>query len=329
MIWHLTRAVLIIVALHVNVAESYKDPMKFLLVSNARNGTISYLHLPASGSFSGSEKVITLIPGGGDLVHPQGLAVDHHRKRLLVADPNIQKVLAFPLSVGSKSTLTVGHKVTLASNVESRWVAVDGRGNIFFTNEAKNQILKIPSQGGPAEAVYSGGPDNLGSGVSAPGGISTDNFHLFWTNKVDGDKAGVLITAPNMPSASKGVSAIANNMIKSYGICLALDDIYYTAPEKTVYGMNKNVGVPTKVVDSLVNPRGCVWDGDSTIYVADRGLGGIYYFLGPQATLQQTSVQKVADAEDAFGVAIFSSRCRCMMTTVYFINLVAWITRMI
>jgi len=283
---------------------AYEKPTKFLLASNARSGSISYLQIPASGKFSG-EKMRVLIPGGGALVHPQGLAVDTHRKRLLLADPNLRKIIAYPLVVSggqwSPTSLVAGKMVTVAEDVEARWVAVDGRGNVYYSNEASNSILKIPADDGRPEVVYTGGD------VSGPGGVDTDNFNLFWSNKVNGKEVGSLVSAPVVPHNAQGPRVLSSNIDKSYGVCSALDQVYYTADSSSVYGVSRSGGIPTTIANSFGNPRGCAWDGDSTVYVADRGKGGIFYFSGPQAAMREEEVQKAADLDNAFGVAVFSS----------------------
>jgi len=309
-----------LLALAVWFVQAYEEPSKFLLASDAKNGSVSYMLLPASGVFSGSEKMKLLVKGGA-LVHPQGLAVDQHRKRLIIADPNIQKVVAYPLHVDD-AHLRVGKMQTLAKNVEARWVAADGRGNVFFSNEAGNEIMKISSEGGLPQAVYAGGA------VSGPGGIVTDNFNLFWTNKVNGESTGVLVSAPVPPKAARGVIAsapkgaklLSKNMEKAYGVCMALDVIYYTASVSSVYGVKRSGGDAVKIANSLVNPRGCAWDGEDTMYVADRS-GGIFYFPAPQADLAETRVNKAVDFDNAFGVAVFVSDCRCAANHRFFIYL--------
>lgn len=256
----------------------------------------------------------TLIGGGGDLQSPQGLHIDHHRKRLLLADPKLKKVLAYPL-YASGDSLEAGASIELADDVEARWVVADGRGNVFFSDEAKNKILKIPPNGGKPEVIYTGGANK----VSGPGGVVTDNFNLFWTNKVNGKSSGSLVSGPMVPNSSQPVTVLSKNIAKSYGVCMSMDDIFYTADVANVYGMKRTGGKPTRIANSLGNPRGCAWDGDSTIYVADRGNNGIFYFPAPQAAaqLEEIRVSKAVDLDDAFGVAIFVSGCRRVVSQVF------------
>lgn len=289
------------------VTCAYKEPRKFLIASDAQDGTIAYKLLPRRGETGGSPNstMQTLISSGSPLWHPQGIAVDQYRKRLLVADPSAKKVLAFPLVVdGSELHIGMSGAVTLANNVAARWVTVNGQGDVFFTVEESNSIYKVASNGSQPQAVYSGGS------VVSPGGVDTDNFNLFWANKVGGLQTGVLLEAPSIPDLAQAPRILSSNIPKSYGVCIAMDAVYYTGDTAAVYSAKRGGGPISLVTGTLGNPRGCAWDGESRIYVADRGLGGIYKFSGPQV-LSQTRVDKFVDFPNAFGVAIFSSSRRC------------------
>merc|ERR1719498_901406 len=114
------------------------------------------------------------------LKSPQGLAVDQVRNKLYVADPDSPKIFMYQLSFSNGVLFTDGKQSVAAQNVESRWVAVDSVGSIFFTDERQNMIQKVS-----AENILKGNPTpvTLYSGqsvaeVSSPGGIAVDNFHL-------------------------------------------------------------------------------------------------------------------------------------------------------
>lgn len=292
---------------------AYAQSPGFLVVSAPRNSKVSWVRLPEGNAYTGA-RVTTLIDSG--LQHPQGIAVDQKRKRLYVADPDVQKIYSYQLILNGNHLSTDGKQSIISHSAESRWVAVDGVGNVFFSDEPRNLILKVSAEkalrgGDPPEpeVVYNG---NSVAEVNEPGGVAVDNFHIFWTNKHFGTQAGSVIRGSETPSDSlraggqstSTVSVLARNVAKSYGVCMALGNIYYTDANKYLYGVKKTGGSFTEVSSQLVHPRGCAWDGDGTVYVADRGANAVYAFAGNMHTLSRAELTKAYDFEDAFGLAV-------------------------
>jgi len=303
---HLLDAVVLLCV----ASGSYTPPAKYLIISNARNGTIGYVKVPPRGNATAAR---TLIASG--LGHPQGIAVDQKRQLLLVADSELKKVVSYGLSVQRDGALAVDEQTPLAENVEARWVAVDGRGNVYFSDELANRILTVPARrvldGDTASEVAFPRPGAAGR-VSAPGGVAVDNFHVYWTNKASGSEAGTVVkgleAAPNATDVAlqQAPAALVSNVGKAYGVCVAIDNIFFTAPERYVYAVKSSGANLTTVSGSLQNPRGCAWDGDSVVYVADRSANGVFAFPGPMVSLTAVEPTQVVHFEDAFGVAVFS-----------------------
>jgi len=289
------------------------EAANFLVMSAPRLSKISYVKVPDNGHLTTDILPLVLIDRG--LRHPQGIAVDQKRKKLFVADPDMQKIYAYSLLVTEETLGTDGQQFIVAQNSESRWVAVDGVGNVFFSNEAQSQILKVAAtrvlRGDPsAEVVYDGAGV---SQVSRPGGVAVDNFHVFWTNKLSGNQVGSLVKGAEIPETlSNGVaitlsvSVLAKNVARSYGVCTALDNIFYTDADKYLYGVKKSGGAIASISGKFKQPRGCVWDGDGTVYVADKGDGAVYSFAGNMHSLAPVQITKVLQFEDAFGLAMVS-----------------------
>mmetsp|Transcript_43274 Transcript_43274/g.123821 ORF Transcript_43274/g.123821 Transcript_43274/m.123821 type:complete len:352 (-) Transcript_43274:47-1102(-) len=300
------------------------NPAKFLIVSAPREGKISYMRVQRGGSIkrvgTPADSEMKVLIGSG-LVHPQGLAVEQVRQQLLVADPDAQKIWSYPL-ISSGGTLSVGSPTVLAENTEARWVAVDGSGNIFFSDEPRNQILKITREqalvGNSTPAVVYDG--TALTQVSSPGGLAVDSFHAFWVNKQSGTQVGSVVRGPagqtgrallqvqdqHQNAQLQRIVPLSKNSDKSYGLCLAMNNVYYTQPESIVFGIKKMGSEAVTVTNRLKNPRGCAWDGDGTVYVADRGAGAVYSFAGNMRELSAVQISKTVDFEDAFGVAVFS-----------------------
>jgi len=285
----------------------------FLIMSAPRNSKISYVKLPDNGDFSHLQPH-TLIDTG--LRHPQGIAVDQKRKWLYVADPDVLKIYAYRLKINGNTLATDGRQMVISRDAESRWVSVDGLGNVFFSDEPQNLIMRMPMKkifrgDTTPEIVYNG---HQISQVSKPGGVAVDNFHVYWTNKHIGTMAGSLVKGAENPeidgSPKDTISVMAQNSAKSYGVCLALGNVFFTDADRSVYGVKKSGGEIAEVSGQLKHPRGCVWDGDGTVYVADRGANAVYSFAGNMHHLSHVQLSKAFDFEDAFGLAVIASAPR-------------------
>lgn len=267
-----------------------------------------YVRVKQGGMEATSEKPKTLV--GGQLKAPQGLAVDVPRSKLYVADPDLKQIKAYRL-YSSGDYLAASDANVAIDNVESRWVAVDSGGHVYATDEGKNLVLKQSLQNmaagnTTADVIYDG---KTVSGVSAPGGIAVDSYYTYWANKATGMKAGSVVkgkTAPELATLQTAWTPIASNSDKTYGVCMATNSIFYTQPDAVLYGVKKRGGTPAVVSDRLTNPRGCAWDGDGTVYVADRGANAVFSFAGNMQTIGAAMVQRAVSVDDAFGVAVFS-----------------------
>jgi hypothetical protein len=158
--------------------------------------------------------------------------------------------------------------------------------------------------------------------VSAPGGIATDNFHVFWTNKAVGTLVGSVVKGFETPpetNVAASVKAIAKNAVKVYGVCLSMNNVFYTDSEAYVYAVKKTGGAIAEVSSKMIQPRGCAWDGDGTVYIADKGGNAVYSFPGNMHTLTPMKLTKAVDFEDAFGLAVISAsvQARLAMTLAF------------
>lgn len=309
----------------VHVVSDYVPPTKYLLISNARSGTIGYAMLRRDGGDVGT--VRTLIDT--DLMHPQGLAVDQKRQLLLIADSDLKKVVSYGLTVHEDGSLAVDEQTPLAEDVEARWVAVDGLGNVYITDEIGDRVLKVTAQqvldgDTKAHPVFAA-DSSAKAAISAPGGIATDNFFLYWTNKVEDETHGTVVralgSAPNQTEVPVKATIMAKNAAKAYGACLALDNLYYTAHDKEVYAVKSRGGNPVTVSSEMKSPRGCAWDGESYVYVADRSADGVYAVPLPSLALAAVDAKKVAHFEGAFGLAVFSAATPTWRCSVWVVTL--------
>lgn len=309
---------------------------RYLLISQPAAGKIMYMKL--YGQHAKSDAPLVLIESG--LNKPQGIAVDASRKWLYVADEAAQAIFRYNLLFNDGTLGVEEQQVIAVDKVSSRWVAVDGVGNIFFTDETNNLVMRVDQDilareemksdilyaGSPTERCANPGapgyltPDGLTprecipiAGVSSPGGIATDNFNIFWTNKANGRAMGSVVKGSEDPPSTgieASVGRIAQTSAKAYGVCVAGNNIFYTDDRTMVYEVGKHGGSAVVVTDKLVEPRGCVWDGDGTVFIADRGGedgGAVYAMPALSRSMRAMKVEKLSDFRDAFGLAVVTS----------------------
>jgi hypothetical protein len=288
------------------------DPSKYLIISAPKFSKVVYTRLPDDSNPEPAKAPKPLIDSG--LKMPQGLAVDRKRSKLYVADPDQRQVFCYTLSFSGGNLYASDEPTIAANDVEVRWVAIDGSGNVFITEEGQGQVMRINAEkllrgDAKPEVIY----DSLTSThVSAPGGIAVDNFHVYWTNKAAGteENVGSLVRGLEKPqgtNAANRVVQLAQNTFKAYGVCLTEQNVFYTNSDKTVFGVKKTGSAVATISDAFQEPRGCVWDGDGTVYIADKKAGTVSSFSGNQRNLAPTTVDFVVKLEDAFGLATVSS----------------------
>lgn len=314
-----------LIAVRCNSYEATRGrPFRFLIMSSMRTAKISYCVLYPGNITSSSNTsflamstqnticgpVMPLIDAG--TIFPQGLAVDLKSHRLYVADPGAKRIFSYSLKVNkAHQSLTAGDPRVAAQGAESRWVATDKTGAIYFTDEGRQLILHIPfdqlQRGNTTpQVLYS---QVVTGHVSAPGGIATDTYRSYWVNKVSGTLVGTVIRG-GKPSGNTSASTDSDTLYpmttisdKSYGVCAASDQIFFTLQDHSVYTIRKEGGTANLITANLMSPRGCAFDGDGTVFVADRA--GAVYAL-PATSETAASVTKAAEFEDAFGLSVYS-----------------------
>eukprot|EP00928_Gymnodinium_smaydae_P002123 TRINITY_DN10750_c0_g1_i1.p1 TRINITY_DN10750_c0_g1~~TRINITY_DN10750_c0_g1_i1.p1 ORF type:complete len:331 (+),score=68.35 TRINITY_DN10750_c0_g1_i1:94-993(+) len=294
-----------VAALLLPVAQAFGEAQRYLLVSSPATHRIGYLKMQRDGAPPVNESLRILVDSG--LSVPQGIAVDDYRKRLYVADPDLNKLVGYDIR-HSGDAIVLGAQFTIATDVEPRWVAVDGVGNVFFTDESKNRILKLSA--GAAETRAPATPEVLfdgsknGSAVSSPGGIASDNIFLYWSNKAYGTQVGSLVRGVE----GGGATVMANNAMKSYGVCMGTRHLFFTNEETHLYALSRSGSGGVQTVSSgFLQPRGCAFDGESTIYVADKMHNAVYQFSANSRDFSKPrKLTKAADFPGAFGVASYA-----------------------
>jgi hypothetical protein len=291
------------------------DGIEYVIVSQPRLASVVYIKVDVNLNGAGNE-TYPLITSG--LKFPLGVALDHVNRRLFVADPEYQKVFWYNVIFKDGEIVTDGRQFTAASGGGYRWVTVDETGSLFMTDEGASTISKMTAKqvkasttamagakGSEADIIYSGTSQ---AEVSGPSGIVADGSHLYWGNKVDGKAKGCVVKGQELPAdtdVGAAAAAVAKNVDKVFGVCSSQNNIFFTDEAQYMYGVKKNGGDPATVVDIFVKPRGCAWDGDGTVYVADKGGNAIWSFPSAMHSFTLAQSVKIFEIEDPFGIALF------------------------
>lgn len=289
---------------------------QFLIFSQPQFAAISYVTLKDKGVAAAPKVLIN-----NALKNPLGLAVDAHSNMLYVSDIEVRKIYRYHLLINDGDIVTDGVQYVAASNVEARWVSVDELGYIFFTEESTQVVKKLA----PFNPAYKDARTpkilftaDLSPAVSSPGGIVADARNIFWTNKAEGKSQGVVVHAENLyPPSTSVPKSIAKNINAAYGICMNQNHVFYTAHASSVYVVDKAGGKISTATDTLVAPRGCTWDGDATIFVADKTGNAIYSFPAGHAIAPKTDAKKLFDVEGPFDVAVMTPISAAQSITAY------------
>jgi len=214
-------------------------PKQFLIISSSSQQKVVYTELKNFKSTTG--RTFALIDSG--LTDPRGLAFDRDRGALYVADKGAQQIFRYHVYVDDSNSVlslsTDGVQLSIKENADVEWLHVDINGDVFYSDETKKTINRIPvntidmlskgafgagdlslisekemvaSSSGVSDdiqsrevyAIYEGATNPH---VSTPAGVVSDGARLYWVNAVDGKTVGTVVEGfvdPHLPKAEKG-----------------------------------------------------------------------------------------------------------------------------
>jgi len=329
------RFLALLLLLSVRAIDASDEAVKFIAISCPNVAKVVYYrigtfeeealtkgdgltHEATSGALTTAapaEDLPTLVSQG--LTYPVGLAYDGKRSLLYVADPKANdgagSIFRYNIIIDPLNPLglSAGGPQQAVLNVPARWVTVDSEGTIYFTIEGTGQIQTVPAGalGAKPVTLYS---TDANPAVSAPGGIATDGHFLFWTNKKEGSINGAVIKAlahkPKVPTQT-ALGTLAANTNKAYGVCLSHSNVFYSDEGTFVYAVKQTGGGALETATGkMLGPRGCAWDGDGTVYVADSKGNAIYSFAANMPKVRGVKqLRKICDVDGPNGVAVIIS----------------------
>lgn len=147
-----------------------------------------------------------------------------------------------------------------------------------------------------------------------PGGMVVDGQDLFFVNNAEGTEKGTVIQGSMNPQSPVNLNngsgagtfetfAMTSNLASAWGITETYNMIMYTTGARQVFGIPRGGGEPVAMSEVFESSRGAVWDGDSTVYIADQGASTIYTLPCGRIAANQP-VGRAVDFHDVFGLAV-------------------------
>jgi len=304
----------------------------YLLVSSPRDKTVHYARLltPVEQA-RGEQMEIHALVQEGRLLEPTGLAADSLRGLLYVADPAAGAVFVFRVfeEGGFRSgILAAGEPREVLSGITARWVAVDATGALLCSDEDSNRIWMLPAPVAAGVADGTLAPQVVGSSaadalelfngaalasLNSPQGLAADRGQVFWANGAGGvTNASVVRGIKDTADEHRALAAqsLASNALGASGVCLSSTRVFYTDGASSVFSLSSGGGPIVTVSNGLQEGRGCVYDADGTVFVADEGSGKVYALPGAGASefLAARPLTLALDAPGAFGLAVLNSK---------------------
>jgi len=231
------------------------------------------------------------------------------------SDPTAKTVNRIPASTISMLCDGEGQSNELRFVSEKQLEAASA---VEVQEELDGASLEPPSSTGNMKiyTVYEG---KVNPRVSVPAGLASDGLHLFWANGVKGKSAGSVVRGMVKPKqvqrTGKGkdppmfpATLLANNTDEAYGVAKSSNMVLYSSNHSGVgyvYGITEGSKHVTKFVSTLAEPRGMVWDGDQTVFVADQAAHAVWSFPVGRVVNNAPITRSVA-LHGAFGVALLS-----------------------
>jgi len=258
------------------------------------------------------------------MVMPDLRLLSDGRKRLAVAN-----VAADGLAVDGLGNLYVAGRTHAAVSVEGIF-----KQDVKTIDQTLHKAPRPIWTGKTARYLWGNGTLNVNASpvLFQPGSVAVSAFQVYWGNKLLPVNGTVLVQAnlggpPPKPSPAvlkssfiiqARYSAMHNGSMRPItdkvpgitAIALTPTSLLY-ATKGGVYGISlsdvpKGCGADNArcpLIAESTDPTGLVWDGDGTVYVADRMAGAVFSFAA--GAMSKQTLVKASDAMGAFSVTFF------------------------
>lgn len=320
-------------------ASAYDRPARFLLISSPSTRSILYSVLPdfhdltlpraerpvphasvlIDGNIGPCKGWVCPFFGNEGLKEPTSMALWQRgggRGTLYVSDQGAGKIFAYDLTTSWRGfSLEAGPQRTVLANLTedggATGLAVDSMGNLFFTMGKAGRVRvvdarSLKSKTPVAKTMYSA--KSL-SAVAMPTGIAADNFNVFWANKQGTAQLGTVVQAASASRSQPRTVATKSDVYKALAtnLCLARDNIFFTGESSSLFAVKSSGGDVATISSNFTEPRGCAYDDESSLYVADSGQDAVLSLPANLGTLRPVKyLAQVAIAPKPSHVAVFS-----------------------
>lgn len=273
------------------------------------------------------------------LVRPTRIVVDPYRLRLFVIDETVTSVLWLQLSIlPSGLLITDGRMHVVTPKMFARGLSVDEAGDLYVAGRYDPGPPVIPVEavfkwsnfqlmlGAASNSLQqptvvwttkdSAATSPATAQLTAPSAITVDANYVYWGNdaRPTPQSGSVVRAALNAPveGAEDFAWVLSNNVDKVDALVLTAADVYYASgtqlfgvPKRKTKEMCGDGGASCPaILKSDGNPptiSAMVWDGEDTVFAADKTLSILQFASG---TLNTHVATKVCDAPGISGLSL-------------------------
>lgn len=211
----------------------------------------------------------------GGLETPTGLCFDKNHDFLYVCDPAQASIFQYSVSVTAQAVVLRSDQVaTVYQGLAPTDCAVDSSGALYFSDMANNTISRIDYPN-----LWAGYVDQQrilyqSQFVAAPMGIDVAERTLYWTNSLDFQDSGVLVSGE---VSSRTATVLLRDDIQPLGLTVSRHFVYFiSAGQAWAYQLGEDKNLLLKS-SRLNDPRGLCF-GDGRVYVTDFAQHRIFAF---------------------------------------------------
>lgn len=225
---------------------------------------------------------------------------------------------------GLASAQKKDEKKTLIAPADFGMVGPDGEP-LPTAADAATLPIDVPPPKPHILSIYEA---KLNKHVAKPAAIQAYGEELYWTNMEDGKNAGTVVRGQINPKVEVDknnkplpfpADALTTQSTAAVGLAKAGQYLFFVRkdekePDRFILS-NMNLNATSMTVDtqkSLVKPKALIYDGDSSIYVADETQGAVFSFPADRF-MANVPLKPVVEVEGAYGLAILNSEDECFV----------------